>query len=84
MEQLGHTINESISESDSIAEVIGEIKRQGYDVYLVLQATIGLNKSDQDAADDMEFEGTTTAASSESFTEQDAAFLKALKIKMEE
>lgn len=46
MQELGNAINESLSDSDSIAAAIGEIKRAGYDVFLVLEATIGFNKRD--------------------------------------
>src|ERR1035441_9216521 len=35
MQELGNAINDSLSESDRIAEAIGEIKRAGYDVFLV-------------------------------------------------
>ena len=44
MKELGNAINESLSESESMADVIAEIRQSGYDVYLVLEATIGLNK----------------------------------------
>jgi len=44
MQELGNAINESLSDSDRIAAAIGEIKRAGYDVFLVLEATIGFNK----------------------------------------
>lgn len=44
MKELGDAINESLSDSDRIASAIGEIKRAGYDVFLVLEATIGFNK----------------------------------------
>ncbi len=47
MQELGHAINESLSDSDRIAEAIGEIRRAGYDVFLVLEATIGFNKRDE-------------------------------------
>src|SRR5438093_10914177 len=46
MQELGNAINETLSDSDRIAEAIGEIKRAGYDVFLVLEATIGFNKRD--------------------------------------
>lgn len=53
MQELGHAINESLSDSDRIAAAIGEIKRAGYDVFLVLEATIGFNKRDEaDGEDD--------------------------------
>ena len=44
MQELGNAINESLSDSDRIAAAIGDIKRAGYDVFLVLEATIGFNK----------------------------------------
>ena len=37
MQELGNAINESLSDSDRIAAAIGEIKRAGYDVFLVLE-----------------------------------------------
>ena len=46
MQELGNAINESLSDSDRIAAAIGEIKQAGYDVFLVLEATIGFNKRD--------------------------------------
>src|SRR5438477_11083391 len=51
MQELGNAINESLSDSDRIAAAIGEIKRAGYDVFLVLEATIGFNKRDEAAED---------------------------------
>ena len=50
MQELGNAINESLSDSDRIAAAIGEIKRAGYDVFLVLEATIGFNKRDESAS----------------------------------
>ncbi len=85
MQQLGSAINESLSESDSIAEVIGEIRKSGYDVFLVLEATIGFNKRklEGEAADDESTRDRPTSTEI-SFTAQDQAFLKALKITVEE
>src|SRR5437016_3960397 len=55
MQELGNAINESLSDSDRIAAAIGEIKRAGYDVFLVLEATIGFNKR-EDSDEDGEVE----------------------------
>jgi hypothetical protein len=52
MQDLGNAINESLSDSDRIAEAIGEIKRAGYDVFLVLEATIGFNKREEGDAEE--------------------------------
>ncbi len=83
MQQLGHAINESLSESESIAEVIGEIKREGYDVFLVLEATIGFNRHSDDP-DQMDAEAQAADLGDVAFSEQDQAFLKALKITSDE
>jgi hypothetical protein len=56
MQELGNAINESLSDSDRIAAAIGEIKRAGYDVFLVLEATIGFNKR-EDPGDEQEEPG---------------------------
>jgi len=87
MQELGNAINESLSDSDRIAAAIGEIKRAGYDVFLVLEATIGFNKRSETADDaESEIEGEIveepTFQSSGKFrwTSQDEKFLRALKI----
>lgn len=94
MQELGHAINESLSDSDRIAEAIGEIKRAGYDVFLVLEATIGFNRRDED--DDEDDGETAIDTSVEIVSEpdeakarirwstQDQKFLRALKIAVDE
>jgi hypothetical protein len=95
MQELGNAINESLSDSDRIAAAIGEIKRAGYDVFLVLEATIGFNKRDESSEYDSE-EGDVEADSETppkrkfestgkiKLTSQDQKFLKALKIAIDE
>ena len=51
MKELGEAINGSLADSESIADAIAKIKAHGYDVFLVLEATIGFNKQDQEAAE---------------------------------
>jgi hypothetical protein len=95
MQDLGNAINDSLSESDRIAEAIGEIKRAGYDVFLVLEATIGFNKRDNDDdedSDDEEMEAESEPRPKRVYestgkiklTSQDQRFLKALKIAVDE
>ena len=93
MQELGNAINDSLSESDRIAEAIGEIKRAGYDVFLVLEATIGFNRRDENAdeEEDEQVESakepkqrTFEATSKIKFTSQDHRFLRALKIAVDE
>jgi hypothetical protein len=91
MQELGNAINDSLSESDRIAEAIGEIKRAGYDVFLVLEATIGFNKrddneesSDEEQAAEPERKRGFETAGKIKFTTQDHRFLKALKIAVDD
>jgi hypothetical protein len=87
MQDLGNAINESLSDSERIAEAIGEIKRAGYDVFLVLEATIGFNKrdGDEDASDEEMDEPREIGTSGKvRFTTQDQRFLKALRITVDE
>jgi hypothetical protein len=46
LRELGTAINESISGSDDVNRHIQKIRDEGYDLYVVLDATIGLNKQD--------------------------------------
>ena len=92
MTELGNAINESLSDSDRIAGAIGEIKRAGYDVFLVLEATVGFNNRDEAGGDSDEAADEVDAAHSRKFestgkirlTSQDHNFLRALKISVEE
>jgi hypothetical protein len=96
MQELGNAINESLSDSDRIAAAIGEIKRAGYDVFLVLEATIGFNKRSEDGPAEEEGDVFETRMEAEydedapdpstrlKFTTQDHKFLRALKIAVDE
>ena len=88
MHDLGNAINDSLSDSDRIAEAIGQIRRNGYDVFLVLEATIGFNRrddaEDQNESADSDTKPARISAGKVKFTAQDERFLKALKITVEE
>ena len=87
MQELGNAINESLSDSDRIAGAIGEIKRAGYDVFLVLEATIGFNKREDgeaEAGEDVEPSVSVESDGTISLTSQDQKFLRALKISIED
>ena len=51
LQELGTAINESISGSDDVNRQIQRIRDEGYDLYVVLDATIGLNKQEPDGDD---------------------------------
>ena len=85
IKELGDAINESLSDSERVAEVMTRIRNAGYDLFLVLEVTFGFNKRGEvnvlhrpklksDAENDPEFHLTT----------QDTQFLRALKIIVDE
>ncbi len=79
IQKLGEAIHESVSESENIAEVVREIREQGFDVVLMLEATIGLNQVDR------EEEATEAEEAVDGpFTRNDLNFLKSLRISTEE
>jgi uncharacterized protein (UPF0335 family) len=89
MKRLGEAINESLSESEHIGDAIAKIKAHGYDVFLVLEATIGFSKRE---ADEDEPAGEPVTATMRRGSEPDAQFkinasdmkfLKSLRISVE-
>jgi hypothetical protein len=86
IQKLGEAIHESVSESDQIAGVVREIREQGFDVLLMLEATIGLNEVEE--SDEPALVGATDADGNEvangPFTRNDINFLKSLRITTDE
>ncbi len=77
VQQLGEAIHESVSESEQIAGVVQDIRKQGFDVLLMLEATIGLNEVVEAPPAE---EGAEEGAG---FTAQDVNFLRSLRIAIE-
>ena len=83
MEQLGEAINNSLSDSEQIAEVITRIKAGGYDVFLVLEATIGFNERET-AEQPSSGQRPVRFTADFQVTSQDVKFLKSLHISVED
>jgi hypothetical protein len=84
MKELGEAINESLADSDSIAEVVSRIKEGGYDIFLVLEATIGVSKQGEKPSDKTSLVTTLTTNPTFKVNDQDLKFLKSLRIKIDE
>jgi hypothetical protein len=72
LRELGHAINDTVSESDRITGAIAGVRAHGYDIVLKLDATIGLAKRD------------TAAAEAAKLTTQDRRFLESLRIQVDQ
>ncbi len=83
MKQLGEAINESLADSEQIGEVVAKLRANGYDVFLVLEATIGLNRRDEAAGTE---EAVAVKGGDPEFkvSPQDVKFLRSLRISLDE
>ena len=84
IKELGDAINESLSESDKISDVLARIRASGYDLFLVLEVTIGFNKKGEGNL--IHRQRLSADSSSEPvfrLTTQDTQFLKALRISID-
>ncbi len=79
IQKLGEAIHESVSESENIAGVVKNIRDQGFDVLLMLEATIGLNQVEpgNEAGESSDAGGDDAVGP---FTRHDLNFLKSLRI----
>lgn len=69
LRELGHAINDSVSDSERIAEAISNVRSAGFDIVLKLDATIGLaRRQSKDSR----------------MTQQDRRFLESLHIRVDE
>jgi hypothetical protein len=70
LRELGHAINDTVSESERITGAIAGVRAHGYDIVLKLDATIGLAKRDGSEPSRM--------------TTQDKRFLESLRIQVDQ
>ncbi len=100
LRELGHAINDSVSDSERIAEAISGVRAAGFDIVLKLDATIGLARrpshdsrmTSQDRRFleslhirvDDEVLEEDSAEPKVEITPQDIKFLKSLKISFDE
>jgi 4-aminobutyrate aminotransferase-like enzyme len=85
MKELGAAINDALSESEDISEAIQNVRNAGYDVFLVLEATIGFNKrSKTDSGEEVTANGLKSGEMKLKVTAQDLKFLRSLKISVED
>ena len=69
LRELGHAINDTVSESERIADAIAGVRGAGFDIVLKLDATIGLAKRTGQSA---------------KMTSQDRRFLESLNIRVDD
>lgn len=83
IQQLGEAIHESVIESEQIAGVVQDIRKHGFDVLLMLEATIGLNEVGAKEGKAAEGAETSEGDTEGPFTPNDLHFLRSLRISIE-
>ncbi|MGH9398077.1 MAG: hypothetical protein ACRD18_14655 [Terriglobia bacterium] len=85
IKELGNAINESLAESGQVSDVMGRIRAAGYDLFLVLEVTIGFNKKDEGERPRRTRVSSTRRKSLQDFrlTSEDTRFLRELKISVD-
>jgi hypothetical protein len=85
VKELGHAINESLADSERIADVMGRIRAAGYDLFLVLEVTIGFNKrGEANLVHRQKLSADQLGEAEFRLTNQDAQFLRALRISIDD
>lgn len=100
LRELGHAINDTVSESERISEAISGVRAAGYEIVLKLDATIGLARresssplitsNDRRFLESLHIQVDQDALEEEKqdarfeMTPQDLRFLKSLKISFDE
>ncbi|MGA9529692.1 MAG: hypothetical protein WBS24_16380 [Terriglobales bacterium] len=84
MKELGEAINGSLSDSEQIAEVVARIKEGGYDIFLVLEATIGVSKQGERTPEKTSLVSTLSTNPELKISDQDLKFLRSLRIKIDD
>ena len=62
LKDLGSAINESISSSEDVNRHIQKIRDEGYNLYVVLDATIGLNRQGEEGEEEQQEQQAAPAA----------------------
>ena len=84
VKELGQAINESLADSELVSEVMGRIRAAGYDLFLILEVTIGFNKrGDAGLLHRQKFAPGQHPEAEFHLTNQDAQFLRSLKISVD-
>ena len=69
LKDLGHAINDSVSDSDRVSEAIANVRAAGFEIVLKLDATIGLARREDRPA---------------KMTHSDRSFLESLHIRVDD
>jgi len=78
--ELEAAINQSLTDSPEVSRLIQKMRDRGYDVFLIIEATVGFSKRSESEGEG-EPQMKETPSLRLNLTSQDERFLRSLKIK---
>ena len=87
VDEVGSTIQRTLAESPQIAHCLNRIRAEGYEVSLILEATIGFSRTgtrDPQEVSTFDFRVEKSEPARLKMTPLDKKFLRSLKISVEE
>ena len=82
LKDLGNALHQAITGDGNVKKLTDQIKLNGYDIYLIMEANIALDKREDERPGQLYLRSPNLANDLEiQFNEYDAAFLSSLKIK---
>ncbi|CAM2006449.1 hypothetical protein [Acanthopleuribacter pedis] len=87
LKELGVALHHALTKDQTIKNVTDQIKGNGYDIYLIMEANIALDKRDEEDGEGVLYLGKPEEryeAADQNFNHYDKEFLAALKIKIED
>lgn len=84
LKDLGMALHQALVKDDQVKSLTDKIKSSGYDIYLIMEANIALDKRDDQAEGSLFLHRPSDEEMRVSFNQYDTEFLASLKIKPDE
>jgi uncharacterized protein (UPF0335 family) len=82
VDRLGNALVEALANDEESRALVQEIQSQGFDMALLLEATVALRRRDEPASDFQMTQEYTLSESEGQWSDEDKAFLRTFKISL--
>lgn len=86
LKDLGMALHQALTKDESVKSLTDKIKSSGFDIYLIMEANIALDKRDDQSEGQLFLHAPENdeGESDDAFNQYDADFLASLKIKLDD
>jgi hypothetical protein len=82
VDRLGQALVEALANDEQSRALVVELQAEGFDMALVLEATVALRRRSETPPEDLAADGEFSLTSSGTWSEEDRAFLRTFKISL--